>query len=61
MTTTEIGNYLMVRNNELNIDEILHIIDTERNPQINYIIYENNVWQIWTDKGDYFMFKKRNW
>ena len=61
MTTSEIDSYIKTRYAELCMDEILHIVDTERNPQINHIIYENNIWQIWTDKGDYFTFKKRSW
>lgn len=61
MTTNEINEYIRVRNNELCMDEILHIIDISRNPQINGVEFHGNEWKVWTEDGDFFVFRKRNW
>ena len=61
MSSSEIEQYIRNRNYELSSDEILTIIDTSRNPQIDHIVYENEQYKIWDESGNYFEFKKRNW
>lgn len=61
MNKEEINYYLRVRNNELCMDEILHIIDPRNNPQIDHIIYENGMWQMWDKDGNYYNFSRRKW
>ena len=61
MTSSEIKHYIEARNHELCADEILHIVDTSRNEQIDHIIYENGEWKIWDKYGNYFSFRKRLW
>lgn len=61
MTSFNITNYINVRNGELSSDEILEIIDIEKNPQIDHIEYQNNTWNIWDNLGSHFSFKKREW
>lgn len=61
MTSSEISSYINIRHGELCSDEILHIIDTTRNPQIDHIVYENGVWNMWDKNGEQFTFKKRGW
>ena len=59
MKTTELKTYIEVRHGELCMDEILYIIDINRNPQIDHIVYENGLWQMWDNKGNYMTFKLR--
>lgn len=59
MKSSELSNFIEVRNRALSSDEILNVIDTEQNPQIDHIIYENGLWQIWDKEGNYFSFVKR--
>lgn len=61
MTSGEISGYINIRDGELCSDEILHVIDTSRNPQINHIVYEDNVWNMWDNTGAHFTFRQRNW
>lgn len=61
MTSFNMTNYINVRNGELSSDEILEVIDTEKNPQIDHIEYQNNIWNIWDNLGGHFSFKKREW
>lgn len=61
MTSSEIKNYINTRHGELCTDEILHIIDVSRNPQIDHINYENGKWQMWDNEGAHFEFRKRDW
>ena len=61
MTDEELNYYIRSRNIQLSSDEILQVIDTEKNPQINHIIYERDVWKIWDTDGNYYEFYKRNW
>lgn len=53
--------YIRSRNNQLSSDEILQVIDTSKNPQINHIVYERDVWKVWDVSGNYYEFYKRNW
>lgn len=53
--------YIRSRNNQLSSDEILQVIDTSKNPQINHIVYERDVWKVWDVNGNYHEFYKRNW
>lgn len=59
MKSSELSNFIEVRNRALSSDEILNVIDAEQNPQIDHIIYENGLWQIWDKEGNYFSFVKR--
>lgn len=61
MTSSEISDYIKHRNGELCVDEILEVIDVSRNPQIDHIVYENDVWKMWDNTGICFTFKKRDW
>lgn len=61
LSSIELINFVAVRNNELSADEILHVIDITKNPTIDHIVYENNIWNIWTQDGKYVQFTKRNW
>ena len=61
MSSFEMKKYIEHRNGELCMDEILHVIDTSRNPQIDHILYENGLWKLWDKNGYYFEFRKRNW
>lgn len=61
MTSQELHNYIAARHGQLSSDEILHITDTAKHPQINHIVFENGKWQMWDDAGNYFEFSKRNW
>lgn len=61
MNTEEINYYIRSRNNQLSSDEILQVIDTSKNPQINHIVYERDVWKVWDVNGNYYEFYKRNW
>ena len=61
MTSQEITQYINARNGELSSDEILQVIDPTRNSQLNHIVYENGVWNLWDDRGIHFSFIKRNW
>lgn len=61
LTSSEIDSFICVRNGELSSDEILHVIDISRNPQIDHIIYRDGWWTMWDNQGHEFKFKKRNW
>lgn len=61
MLSYEMKKYIENRNYELNSEEILNIIDVSKNPQINHIIYENNLYKVWDKDGNYFEFKNRTW
>lgn len=61
MNSTELNRYISVRNGELSSDEILHVIDVSRNPDINHITFENNIWNVWDCFGNYYTFRKREW
>lgn len=59
MTSSEIKSFIKIRKGELGSDEILYIIDIERNPQINHIIYENRKYKMWDCDGNEFNFTGR--
>lgn len=61
MSSSEIADYIKIRNGELGNDEILEMIDISKNPQIDHISYENGVWNMWDNIGMHFTFHKRNW
>lgn len=61
MSSSEIADYIKIRNGELGNDEILEMIDISKNPQIDHISYENSVWNMWDNTGMHFTFHKRNW
>lgn len=61
MTSSEISSYIDIRNGELCSDEILDMVDVSRNPQINHIVYENGIWNMWDNVGTHFTFRQRNW
>lgn len=61
MRSEELAQYIAARYGELNRDEIAKVTDITENPQINHIIYENGVWNMWDSNGWNFQFRKRNW
>lgn len=61
MTSDEIESFINSRYGELSSDEIVMLMDIEKNPQIDHIVFENNEWVMWDDTGREFRFRKRNW
>lgn len=61
MTSDEIKIYIDARNKELSADEIIKMVDVSQNPQINSMRYQNGVYEMWDQDGQYFMFRKRTW
>ena len=61
MTSDEIDAFIKARNGELSSDEILDIIDVDKNPQINHVIREGDTWRMWDYTGREFCFRKRTW
>lgn len=61
MTPSEIGTYILARNGELSSDEILVVTDVSRNKDIDHIIYDSGIYQMWSKDGMHFTFRKRNW
>ena len=61
MTSDEIEAFINSRYGELSSDEILELMDVDKNPQIDHIIFQNNEWIMWDNTGREFHFKKRNW
>ena len=61
MNNEELDYYIRSRYGQLSSDEILQVIDTSKNLQLNHIVYENNVWKVWDIDGNYYEFRKRNW
>lgn len=61
MTNEELSYYINSRNGELSSDEILNVVDTSKNPQLNHIEYENDLWKVWDTSGNYYEFRKRTW
>ena len=60
MTDSEIQHYIENRGNYLTQDEIHHILDVERNPQIDhYQFIDGYRYEAWTNSGGYFKFFKR--
>lgn len=44
MTSDEIESFINSRYGELSSDEIVLLMDVDKNPQIDHIIFENNAW-----------------
>lgn len=61
MTNKELSYYINSRNGKLSSDEILNVVDTSKNPQLNHIEYENGLWKAWDTSGNYYEFRKRTW
>lgn len=61
MTSDEIEAFINSRYGELSSDEILEMMDVDKNPQIDHIVFENNSWKMWDNTGREFHFRKRNW
>ena len=61
MTSDEIEAFINSRYGDLSSDEILELMDVDKNPQIDHIIFQNNEWIMWDNTGREFHFKKRNW
>lgn len=59
MRSNDLSSFIAVRQGKLSSDEISYVTDIETNPQIDHIIYENGVWKLWDNKGNYFSFIKR--
>lgn len=60
MTSDEIDLLIKSRNGELSPDEILLLLNAETNPQIDHIIFKNEIWIMWDNTGRKFVFRKRN-
>lgn len=61
MTSDEIESFINSRYGELSSDEIVLLMDVDKNPQIDHIVFENNEWKMWDNTGREFHFRKRNW
>lgn len=61
MTSDEIESFINSRYGELSSDEIVLLMDVDKNPQIDHIVFENNSWIMWDNAGREFHFRKRNW
>lgn len=61
MTSDEIESYINSRYGELSSDEILVLLDVDKNPQIDHVIREGDVWKMWDNTGREFYFHKRTW
>ena len=61
MTSDEIESYINSRYGELSSDEILVLLDVDKNPQIDHVIREGDVWKMWDNTGREFHFRKRTW
>ena len=61
MTSDEIESYINSRYGELSSDEILVLLDVDKNPQIDHVIREGDVWKMWDNTGREFSFCKRIW
>ena len=61
MTSDEIESFINSRYGELSSDEIVLLMDVDKNPQIDHIVFENNSWKMWDNTGREFHFRKRNW
>lgn len=61
MTSDEIESFINSRYGELSSDEIVLLMDADKNPQIDHIVFENNEWTMWDNTGREFHFKKRTW
>ena len=59
MTDSEIEHYIDNRGHYLTQDEIHHILDVERNPQIDHYELLGGTYKAWTNSGGYFKFFKR--
>ena len=61
MTSDEIESFINSRYGELSSDEILQLMDIDKNPQIDHIVFENELWKMWDNTGREFHFRKRTW
>lgn len=61
MTSDEIEAFINSRYGELSSDEILEMMDVDKNLQIDHIVFENNSWKMWDNTGREFYFRKRTW
>lgn len=61
MTSDEIQSYINSRYGELSSDEMLELIDFEKNSQIDYAVYDHGLWKMWDNAGREFHFRKRTW
>lgn len=61
MTSDEIEEYIRDRYGELSSDEILEVLDVDKNPQIDHVIREGDTWRMWDNTGREFSFQKRTW
>ena len=51
MTSDEIETFISSRYGELSSDEIALLMDADKNPQIDHIIFQNNEWTMWDNRG----------
>lgn len=61
MTSDEIESFINSRHEELSSDEIILLMDVDKNPQIDHVIFENGYWTMWDNTGREFSFRKRFW
>lgn len=56
MYSEEIQAYVNDRNHELDSNEIWYITDTTKHPQIARVLFEDEIYHIWTEDGYHFWF-----
>lgn len=61
MASDEIELFINARYGELSSDEIVLLMDIDKNPQIDRAVFENGYWTMWDNTGREFHFKKRTW
>ena len=61
MSHEELEYFIRSRNGQISSDELLEVLDISKNPQLDHIIYENEMWKAWDSDGNYYEFRKRNW
>lgn len=61
MTSDEIESFINSRYGELSSDEIVLLMDVDKNPQIDHIVFENELWKMWDNTRKEFHFRKRTW
>lgn len=58
MTDRELKEYIDSKNGLLNTDELLEVLDLKKNPQLDHIIFQGDVWKAWDCNGNYYEFRK---
>ncbi len=58
MSCEDLWNYINVRRNVLETQEVIYVTNINLHPQINHIIFhpEDNKYEMWDKNGNYFSF-----